>query len=75
MVGASYSPFDPFQSTENAHELNQSHRSGGAGLSGGYGHGRFRPRFSVVADDVHSHEVTNVEGAGVGFWLLHSSLG
>jgi hypothetical protein len=66
--------FDPFQSTENTHELNQSHRPGGARFSGGYGHGRFRARFSVVADDVRSHEVANVEGADVGFWLPHSSL-
>jgi hypothetical protein len=40
--------FDPFQSTENAHELNQSHRPGGAGSSGGYRNGCFGTLFSVV---------------------------
>jgi hypothetical protein len=50
--GAIYSPSDPFQSTENEHELNQSHREIRARFSGRYGHGRFSARFPVVAEDV-----------------------
>jgi hypothetical protein len=53
MGGASYSPFDPFQSTENAHdEPDLPHRTRRARAPSRYRHGRFRPRFSVVADDV-----------------------
>ena len=55
MGGASYSPLDPFQSTENAHdEPALPHHTRRARPSSRYRHGRFRPRVSVVADDVRA---------------------
>jgi hypothetical protein len=62
------------QSTENAYdEPILSYRPRRAGAAGGYRYGCFGTRFPVVEDDVRSREVTNVEGADVGFWLPHSA--
>jgi hypothetical protein len=77
MGGASYSPFDPFQSTENAHdESNLPHRTRRARASRRFRHGRFRPRFSDVADDVIAlMYFRTLRSADVGYEVSRSSLG
>jgi hypothetical protein len=76
MGGASYSPFDPFQSTENANELNQSYRAIRAGASSGLRYGRFRTRIPVVESDVIARmNLQTSRSADVGYRVFHSSLG